>query len=103
MMESTSATTGSSKSYKPQRYYCSDPVNPDCRKGFISTAGLIRHCNAVHKHHKTFCCPQQHQPKAASGSKGEGEKVEAQGGYYIKHPVLDGGWIYFSGLFQLTY
>ena len=82
-MESTSAI-GSSKSYKPQRYYCSDPVNPDCQKGFISTAGLTRHHNAVHKLHKMFCRPQQHEPKTASGStEGGGEKVEAQGGYYI--------------------
>jgi hypothetical protein len=88
-MESTGAT-GSSKSYKPRKYYCSDPVNSDCRKGFISTAGLTRHRSAVHKHQKTFHHPQKYQPKTASG-KSEDENVEAQGGYYIRHPVLDGG------------
>ena len=98
---STSAA-GASKPYKPRKYYCSDPVNADCRKGFISSAGLTRHRNAVHKHLKTFCRPQQHQLKTADRNKGE-ENVEAQGGYYTKHPVLDGGWLYFFKLFQLTY
>ena len=101
MMESTSAT-GSSQPYKPRKYYCSDPVNSDCRKGFISSAGLAQHRNAVHKHQKLFCRPQQHQPKTASSSKGESEKVEDQKGYYVRHPVLDGGWFYFSVLLQLT-
>jgi len=90
-MESTSAA-GAPKPYKPRKYYCSDPVNPDCQKGFISTSGLTRHCNAVHKDHKTLHHPQQHQPRTTSGNKGKGDEDETQGGYYIRHPVLDGGY-----------
>ena len=100
MMEPTSAT-GSSKPYRPRRYYCSDPVNPDCRKGFITTTGLTRHRDAVHKHQKPVCRPQQYQPKSKSGStEGVGAKEdEVQESYYIKHPVLDGRWIYFLDSF----
>ena len=86
----TKATRLSTQSYWPQRYYCTDPVNPDCQKGFISSAGLAHHHDAVHKHHYVPSHPQQHQQPTAS-HEGEDEHAEPQGAYYIKHPVLDGG------------
>ncbi|KAI6159652.1 hypothetical protein EDD17DRAFT_1778746 [Pisolithus thermaeus] len=78
--------------YQPQRYYCTDTVNSDCQKGFISAAGLNHHYNAVHKHHTTRpSCPQQHpwQPTGQHDGSGD-DNIEPQGAYFVKHPVLDG-------------
>ncbi|KAI5986581.1 hypothetical protein EDC04DRAFT_2873516 [Pisolithus marmoratus] len=77
--------------YQPQRYYCTDTVNPDCQKGFISAAGLNHHYNAVHKHHTTRpSCAQQHPWQPTGQHDGSGDDNEPQGPYYVKHPVLDG-------------
>ncbi|KAI6014199.1 hypothetical protein EDC04DRAFT_2609066 [Pisolithus marmoratus] len=77
--------------YQPQRYYCTDTVNPDCQKGFISAAGLNHHYNAVHKHHTTRPShPQQHPWQPTGQHDGSGDDNEPQRPYYVKHPVLDG-------------
>ncbi|KAI6097698.1 hypothetical protein EDD16DRAFT_1697820 [Pisolithus croceorrhizus] len=78
--------------YQPRRYYCTDTVNSDCQKGFISAAGLNHHYNAVHKHHTTRPShPQQHpwQPTGQHDGSGD-DNIEPQGAYFVKHPVLDG-------------
>ncbi|KAI6104275.1 hypothetical protein F5141DRAFT_1189731 [Pisolithus sp. B1] len=74
--------------YQPQRYYCTDTVNSDCQKGFISATGLNHHYNAVHKHHTTRPShPQQHSWQPTGQHDGSGDdNVEPQGAYYVKHP-----------------
>lgn len=67
-----------------------DPVNSDCQKGFISQAGLTRHCNAVHKHKHRPSHPSQHH-RAEGATEDENTELP-EGAYYIKHPVLDGGY-----------
>ncbi|KAI6162888.1 hypothetical protein EDD17DRAFT_1776423 [Pisolithus thermaeus] len=78
--------------YQPQRYYCTDTVNSDCQKGFISAAGLNHHYNALHKHHTTRPSHHHQHPWQPTGQhEGSGDdNIEPQGAYYVKHPVLDG-------------
>ncbi|KAI6004781.1 hypothetical protein EDD15DRAFT_2384735 [Pisolithus albus] len=75
--------------YQPRRYYCTDTVNSDCQKGFISAAGLNHHYNAVHKHHTTRPSrPQQHPWKPTGQHDGSGDdNIEPQGAYYPGTPV----------------
>ncbi|KIK91281.1 hypothetical protein PAXRUDRAFT_149844 [Paxillus rubicundulus Ve08.2h10] len=59
-MESAAAAA---PKYQLRRYYCTDPVNASCWKGFISSAGFTRHREAAHKHQRKPSCPCQHKPK----------------------------------------
>ncbi|KAI6038103.1 hypothetical protein EDC04DRAFT_2868504 [Pisolithus marmoratus] len=78
--------------YQPRRYYCTDTVNSDCQKGFISAAGLNHHYNAVHKHHNTRpSCPQQHPWKPTGQHDGSGDdNIEPQGGILCTPVDLNG-------------
>lgn len=83
----------SSMKFQPRRYYCIDPVNSDCRKGFISAAGMTRHQNAVHKHYARR--PSHSQQCKAGTSSDRNENMEhPKGAYYLKHPILDGRYFY---------
>ena len=84
-----------------RKYYCSNPINDACRKGFVNTSGYTRHRNVVHSAPKHLRRPQLHSsiPELTLPEHEEGlsdtfealiENAPPEGVYYVKHPVLDG-------------
>jgi hypothetical protein len=96
------ATQGPQKKpIRARRYYCANPLNDACRKGFTSLSGYSRHKNRVHSGPKHLTRPRQsalipeldiNLPAAQEGLHGilEGHIPELEGGWYLNHPVLDG-------------
>ena len=82
--------------HRVRKYYCLNPVNEACHRGFINLGGYSSHRTAVHEPLQHVIRPQQYPfiPQVHYNEILLGEDEETpdlpKGGYFVKHPVLDG-------------
>ena len=79
-----------------RKYYCLNPVNEACHKGFFNLAGYTSHRTTVHEPLQHVTRPQQYPfiPQVhyndILGEDGELAPNKLKGGCFVIHPVLDG-------------
>ncbi|KAG1897029.1 uncharacterized protein F5891DRAFT_1130081 [Suillus fuscotomentosus] len=93
--------------YRPRKFFCANPINAQCRKGFLTRAGLTNHRNAVHTNlvlppsripqyqlqpmeHHHFDNNVGQQPDTDVDSRSDSNNAPPLGAYFVRHSVIDG-------------
>ncbi|KAG1905696.1 uncharacterized protein F5891DRAFT_1182750 [Suillus fuscotomentosus] len=93
--------------YRPRKFFCANPINAQCRKGFLTHAGLANHRNAVHTNlvlppsripqyqpqpmeHHHFDNNVGQQPDTDVDSRSDSNNAPPLGAYFVWHSVIDG-------------
>ncbi|KAG2088366.1 uncharacterized protein F5147DRAFT_748442 [Suillus discolor] len=93
--------------YRPRKFFCANPINAQCRKGFLTRAGLANHRNAVHTNlvlppsripqhqlqpteHHHFDNNVGQQPDTDVDSRSDSNNAPPLGAYFVRHSVIDG-------------
>jgi hypothetical protein len=87
--------------HRVRKYYCVNPINDACRRGFLNLAGYSSHKTTIHDPLQHVSRPQQypfipqvHYNDISVLSGEDGETPDLKGGYFVNHPVLDGQYYY---------
>ncbi|KAG1790331.1 uncharacterized protein HD556DRAFT_1446269 [Suillus plorans] len=93
--------------YRSCKFFCTNPINAQCRKGFLTCAGLANHRNAVHTNlvpfpphipqyqpqtmeHHHFNNNVGQQPDTDVDSRSDSNNAPPLGAYFVWHSVIDG-------------